>query len=114
MHREVVDAKPGDIVDHINHDRLDNRRSNLRICTHSQNCANGEGLRSHNSAGYKGVYAVRDKWRAQIRVNGRCHHLGYFVTKREAAIAYNEAAVRLFGPFASLNVIDDSALAIAV
>jgi hypothetical protein len=106
MHRLVHDTPKGLITDHINHDKLDNRRENLRTCTRHENNRNMP-LRSNNKSGYKGVYwhAARGKWQANIRHCGEEFYLGLFTDKHEAAEAYNRKAVELFGVFASLNVI---------
>lgn len=104
MHREIVDAQPGELVDHWNHDTLDNRRENLRLCSDTQNCAN-QKLRVDNTSGYKGVgwnSRVR-KWRAQLGMQGHRVHLGLFESPVDAARAYNAAAIKYFGEFAYLN-----------
>ena len=88
-------------VDHINHDTLDNRRCNLRICNTKQNNANRRRLRP----GYKGVeYSPKlSKWRARIRANGKLIQLGCFTFAEDAARAYDCAAAYFFGDFAHLN-----------
>lgn len=100
MHREVVKAPKGVPVDHANRLTLDNRRANLRPCTVSQNVAN-RVLRSRS--GFRGAYAHRRRWRAQIKVDGSMVRLGSFETPHEAALAYDEAAFAHFGEFAVLN-----------
>ena len=96
----------GSEVDHINRDKLDNRRSNLRLVTHTQNCVNAS-LRVTNTSGFKGVNFYRGKyWRAYIRVNYRHISLGFFPTAEAAARAYDEAAREHFGEFAFLNFPD--------
>lgn len=104
MHREILNAKPGTVVDHINGDTLDNRKSNLRVCTQSQNTQNSKRRRD-NVSGYKGVHPNGRNWAAQIKVNGTQIHLGTFKTKEEAARVYNEAAALHFGTFARLNEV---------
>jgi len=103
MHREIV--KPGDgfITDHINFDKLDNRRCNLRVCTSSQNNAHRK-LRT-NRSGYVGVHWVtRDhRWRAHIKHDGKQMHIGDFTDRIEAARAYNKRAKELHGEYAMLN-----------
>lgn len=91
-------------VDHINHDGLDNRRSNLRIVTHRQNSANTRGLPGSTSR-YKGVswQKAMHKWSAQIGHNGRDIHLGFFADEIDAALARDAAALELQGEFAFLN-----------
>jgi hypothetical protein len=97
------------IVDHQNHDGLDNRRSNLRQATKCQNQQN-QRLRSDNKSGYKGVFwDKRDrKWHARIRANGRAVSLRYHLTAEDAARAYDAAARELHGEFAWLNFPEES------
>ena len=108
MHRMVMAAPTGSEVDHINGDKLDNRRENLRFVTRSQQIAN---CRSHegSTSRFKGVSRPkgRRKWIAQISCKGRYHYLGWFDTEEGAACSYNEAAKRLFGEFARLNDIPE-------
>lgn len=106
MHREVMNAPDGVDVDHINGDKLDNRRENLRLCNKSQNMSN-RGKQLNNTTGFKGVFTSQrsPKFRAQIRVNRQSIHLGLFADPKDAAIAYNVAAVKYFGKFASLNEV---------
>ena len=113
LHREIVGARVGEDVDHADHDKLNNRRANLRICTRSQNQQNRlksslPGGRQPSSQ-YKGVswFKSRKKWAAYIKQNGKRKHLGYFATEREAALAYDSAARQLFGEFAYLNFPDE-------
>jgi len=95
-------------VDHINGDRLDNRRANLRIVTKQQNRQN-IGKQSHRemTSRYKGVvqHPKTLRWRAIVKTGGKQRHLGYFATEHEAALAYNTAARELFGEFARLNEV---------
>jgi hypothetical protein len=106
MHRLVMGAKNGQNVDHIHHDTLDNRKSELRICTQSQNLMN-KGKSRNNTSGFKGVSWRKDckKWIALIRKENKTYNLGYFSTKEEAAIAYDQKAKELHGEFAFLNFI---------
>lgn len=109
MHREILGITDSDIlVDHMNGDRVDNRRSNLRLSTKSTNGCNRNKTRA-NTSGYKGVtkhnQCKSDRWIAQIRVNNRNRYLGLFTTPELAAAAYNRAAVTHFGEFAKLNNI---------
>lgn len=103
MHRCMLDADVGVIVDHINGNGLDNRRCNLRLATRSQNLANQRTVR--NKWGYKGItYRRRHKtWRARIGFNGKTVDLGEFGNLDDAAQAYDEAAKKLFGEFAVTN-----------
>ena len=106
MHRVILGAGPSDHVDHINGDTLDNRRSNLRLCTRSQNAANAK-VRTDGVSRFKGVSldkrCPRKPWRATIVVNRRQRGLGYYATEQEAAAAYDAAAQAAFGEFAHGN-----------
>ena len=90
--------------DHKNRNTLDNRKENLRPATASQQTCNSS-LRIGNSSGYKGVtwHKQRNKWLAQIQHDNKHYNLGLFNVKEEAALAYNKAALELFGEFANLN-----------
>lgn len=87
-------------LDHINRNRADNRLSNLREATRTQNLRNSS-IRSNNTSGYKGVTWVSEKgkWRAQIFNSYKIHHLGYFDDIEKAAQAYDCKARELFGEF---------------
>ncbi len=104
MHREILDAPEGTCVDHINHDPLDNRRANLRFCTHAGNMRN-RVKHCQSSSRFKGVWLnkPRAKWRAGLKVNGQSVMVGTYGDEIEAAQAYDEAALHYFGEFASLN-----------
>lgn len=91
---------PNGDVDHINRDKDDNRITNLRLATQSQNNAN-QGMYCTNTSGFKGVTRLRYAWQAQIQVNGKNHYLGSFRSKEDAARAYLEAAKLHFGEFAN-------------
>ena len=104
LHRHITNCPKGMHVDHINGNVLDNRLSNLRICTPSQNQANSK-LPKNNTSGYKGVSKNGDGWKAKIRVDYAYYYLGTFLTKEEAARAYNAAAIKYFGEFARLNEV---------
>jgi hypothetical protein len=97
MHRLIMGAEPGQIVDHRNADTLDNRRANLRFCTTSQNMMNARGK---GAIPFKGVWRSHNQYAATIKVNGIRHWLGAFRTPEEASEAYDAAAKRLFGEFA--------------
>ena len=105
MHRLILNASIGTEVDHKNHDGLDNRRDNIRICTFSQN--QHRRATTKGVSAYRGVYQLNHspnyKWASQIRANGKVKHLGCFVTEVEAAMAYNKAAKQYYGEFAYLN-----------
>ncbi len=106
MHRVIMDTPDGMDTDHIDNDKLNNQRINLRICSRSENQQN-TCKRSHNTSGYKGVsWSKRDKkWEAKIKFDGKSRALGNFTCKHEAARAYNAAATKYFGEFACLNEI---------
>jgi hypothetical protein len=94
------------LVDHVDRDRLNNTRENLRVCTNSQNQAN-RTTPKNNSSGYKGVrwLSKTQKWQAMIKVNNRVHCLGCYRNPKNAARAYNKAALHFFGEFAYLNEV---------
>ncbi len=91
-------------VDHINGDPLDNRRSNLRVCTHAQNLQNKRKAK-HGRALFKGLAWRADiqKWQVSVARGGKRYHLGFFLDQGAAARAYDKKALELFGEFAKLN-----------
>jgi hypothetical protein len=105
MHREIMEASPDIFVDHINHDTLDNRRCNLRLCKQSENLLNKHRSRNGTSK-YKGVafYKKTGKWIVHFRTK----HIGYFDSEEDAARAYNVAALKADPAFSLLNSIPDS------
>jgi hypothetical protein len=104
MHRRIMNAREGNCVDHKNHNGLDNRRDNLRICSPSQNLQNMRNSKGGSSQ-YKGVSWSRaaHKWKVAVQHNGEQIHLGVFCDEKEAARVYDEEAQKLFGEFAFLN-----------
>lgn len=99
---DVIGIPPiGLEVDHIDHNRLNNQRSNLRFCTKSQNICN---QRRRNKTGFKGVgktlARLQNPWRATIKIKGVRIFLGYFPTPEQASEAYQAAAKFHFGEFA--------------
>lgn len=106
MHRQILRAKLGQQVDHINHDGRDNRKSNIRICTNTENNQNRKPQKGFSSV-YKGVYCYKERgnWRSRIRVEGKIVDLGSFKHEIDAANAYDEAAREYFGEFACLNLL---------
>jgi len=103
MHRRILQAQLGEEIDHVNHNGLDNRRGNIRVCTRSQNHGNTKKFRG--SSNFKGVHWNKDRhsWHAQIRYKGKQIFLGRFTDGESAARAYDEAARQYFGEFAELN-----------
>lgn len=107
MHRLLINAKEGEKVDHINHNGLDNRKENLRICNDSQNSMNRIKPKHAKLSSYKGVFKTKNgKWVAQLKYKKKNHYLGRFKTEEEAALAYNEKAEEIFGGFACLNQVN--------
>ncbi|MGD2093527.1 MAG: HNH endonuclease [Phycisphaerales bacterium] len=104
MHREIMHAPKGMVCDHKNHNGLDNRKSNLRVCTSAQNQYNKKAKEGCSSR-YKGVVRRGNykRWRARIGFNRKRIHIGDFKSEKEAATAYDDKAVELFGEFACLN-----------
>lgn len=102
MHRILMGAKEGEYIDHINGDRLDNRRSNLRKCTTVENCRNSK-LSVRNKTGIKGVFLYTANkepcYRAYIRVGGKLMGLGFYNTIEEAAKVRIEAEIKYFKEF---------------
>jgi hypothetical protein len=109
-HRIIMNCPKGLTVDHIDNNPLNNAKSNLRICTQKQN-AKSQLMPKNNTSGYKGVcfdnWSFKNNlkrcWIARIKVERKNINLGRFLTKEQAAIAYNNAAVKYFGKFAKLN-----------
>lgn len=103
MHREIMGEPKGMCVDHKDGNGLNNRKSNLRICTVAQNIRNRRLV--GGSSRYKGVYFQKsiNKWKADITFNGRRIYIGCFADEIDAAKAYDKNAKELFGEFAYLN-----------
>lgn len=111
MHREILGATRGQVIHHMNGDGTDNRRANIRFCTVREN-NQGSRKKYKGTSRYRGVHwsSRREKWAAEIRggavrPDGRRQrvNLGDYASEQDAAIAYDRAAVRLFGEFASTN-----------
>lgn len=107
LHRLIIGASAGEEVDHINGDKLDNRRCNLRLATSNQNKWNRGKQNGRYSSRFKGVswHSASQTWRAQIKVRRKLISLGYHVSEIDAARAYNDGALKYHGEFASLNNI---------
>ena len=104
MHNVLAGTQKGMCTDHVDGNGLNNRRSNLRVCTQTENARNT--CPRKGSSKYKGVYWSSDKnrWRAQIRVRGKSFYIGCFTNETDAARAYDAAAMKLHGEFARLNL----------
>ena len=107
MHRLILGlSNDKRIIDHVDGNKLNNTRSNLRFSDKSTNGAN-RNKTVLNKSGYKGVHfdKINRNWRAMIRVHGKSKHIGSFSDVYDAALAYNRAALAYFGEFARLNTI---------
>lgn len=101
MHREIMNAPSGKNVDHIDHNRLNNRKDNLRCCTQAQNLWNQKPNKARK---YKGIYRTSNgKWRVTIWANGIAYQLGCFAHEAAAAREYDKIAKLIHGEFAYLN-----------
>lgn len=109
LHRWLFDLQKGDkrVVDHIDGDRLNSVRSNLRICSSSENMCNRKKLlkNGQTSSKFKGVYLKNGKWKAHCKKNNVDHYLGCFENEIDAARAYNEKCKELHEGYAILNII---------
>jgi AP2 domain len=102
MHRLIMGFPAGQI-DHRDLNGLNNQRSNLRV---TDNAINSQNRRGYGISPYKGVIYIRhlDKWQANIRINGKRRALGCYSTQEEAALAYDRAALEVYGPEARTNL----------
>lgn len=107
--REINKTPAGLDTDHINRNKLDNRKENLRTATRSGNCANRKKFKNGMTSKYKGVClkkGSRNKpWNAQIQISGKRTSIGLFANEIDAALAYNQAAKKQYGEFALVNPI---------
>lgn len=105
MHRQILQAEKGTVIDHINRNKLDNRKTNIRFCTVAQNGWN-RGCASHNTSGFKGVYrdARRNQhqWFIKLVVNKQPLYLGSFNTPEEAYSVYKKKITEIHGDFAMI------------
>lgn len=115
LHRLVCNTPKGYYTDHINGNTFDNRRRNLRVCDPTQSAANrrvtkyGERVATSKYKGVRKRSALKDSarcWTAAVKKGDRRYHVGSFMTEIEAAKAYNQKALELFGEFAKLNIIN--------
>lgn len=106
MHRVVASTPNGMVTDHVNGNRIDNRRSNLRVCNSSENIS-CSGMHSNNKSGYKGVSWSKEyrKWRAKLTKNRVQVYSRLFETAEDAALAYNAASLKYNGEFAYQNKV---------
>lgn len=104
MHRQIMDAPKGKVVDHINGDSLDNRRENLRICDYEDNAHNRDF--PSGKVDYRGVRQRDGRFEAAIQKGGKKIYIGSYHTPEEAAIAYDVKARRMFGDHARVNFED--------
>ncbi len=102
LHRMIMNVSGVVSIDHIDSDGLNNRKSNLRLCTGGQNIQNSR-RRKDNSSGYKGVHLHGHKWQARIVKDNKRVSIGQFHTPEEAALAYDLAAREHYGEFARTN-----------
>jgi hypothetical protein len=110
LHRELMKAPIGLMVDHKNRNGLDNRKENLRICTNQQNQWNRKKARNGKTSRFIGVrwHKGDRKFYAEIQVDGRRKHLGGFASEEDAAIARDKAVIKYHGPYANLNNVGAS------
>lgn len=107
MHRVIKNAPKNMVVDHKDGDALNNCRSNLRICTQCQNTKN-QTPRKNTTSKYKGVSWSEERQKWVVFISHDKHHipLGRYIDEIKAAIVYNEAALKLHGEYAKLNIIE--------
>jgi len=105
MHRFIINVPKGKCVDHINNNKLDNRKSNLRICTDAENSRNkGKQRLKHSTSKFKGVsYKTGHGWYPVLWINNKAISRGHYDTEIEAAFVYNQLAIEYHGEFAKLN-----------
>jgi len=108
LHRFIMNPSAEQIVDHIDGDKLNNMKENLRLCSKAENQRN-QKIHKNNTSGYKGVrWNEKDKrWRAYIRKDSKSIYIGNFKELKEAVIAYNNKAIELFGEFAKINQVPE-------
>ncbi|CAB5216873.1 putative NHN endonuclease [uncultured Caudovirales phage] len=107
LHRIILKAEGKMQVDHINGNRLDNRLDNLRVVSAQNNIRNSKKRKGNYTSEFKGVCfdKSRNKYKAEITVDGKCKSIGRFINEKDAALAYNNEALKIFGEFAKINII---------
>ncbi len=107
LHRFIMN-EPDGLVDHRNHDRLNCQKSNLRVCSFKDNIRNSRRMSRIGKSKYKGLTfnPKVKRWRAKVYADGKRYELGYFDKEVDAAIAYNNAVIKLHGEFACINIIE--------
>lgn len=97
-----MDDPEGMVIDYINHNGLDNRKCNLRICTNQENICNCE-IPKNNKSGCKGVYWAKDKqkWTVQVTINNKTKYIGRYENLEDAIKARQEASKKYYGDFAN-------------
>lgn len=107
LHRLILGVESHEWADHINGDRMDNRKENLRKCSRLENSRNMGKRKCPTSSKFKGVYwdSQMSKYRARLYHDGKNHHIGLFDTQEDAAKAYNKKALAIQGTFARINTI---------
>lgn len=105
LHRFLIDAPNGKVVDHTNHNKLDNRKVNLRVCTQQQNIRNMNKQRRDTSSIYKGVsyHKQKNKWSVQIYINNKIKYIGCYESEEEAGRAYDREAIKHYKQFVCTN-----------
>lgn len=105
MHRLIMKPKQGETVDHLDNDGLNNQRGNLRVCSYSENVQRTGFKRNGSTSIFKGVHfeTSRSRWKAMITKDGNQIYLGRFATEVDAAIAYDEAVLKLYGDLGYRN-----------
>ena len=111
MHHLLVEKKPGEVVDHIDGNGLNNQKRNLRVCSLLENSRNRKKMPGSPfgkpTSKHKGVGLIAGSFRARISISGKTIYIGTFKSESSAALAYNEAARKYFGEYAFLNKIED-------
>lgn len=105
MHHVVMNSGLGEMIDHIDGNRLNNQKSNLRFCTNTENCRNQKVQTRPKTSKFKGVNLIKatGRWRATLKFNKKFFHLGTFASQSDAANEYDWAATKYFGAFAKTN-----------